>query len=57
MVLTMRPFKIKSIVGHLFCLLGFHDYKIIDATLGFGLAGGTSTLECKRCGQVVTRSN
>jgi len=54
---TKRTSKLAKIVGRLLCFLGFHDYKIIDATLGFGSAGGTSTSQCRRCGQVVTHSS
>ena len=46
-----------AVVGRLLCFLGFHDFKIINAPLGFGSAGGTSTVECKRCGRVFTRAN
>ncbi len=62
MPVTDRPVKRRAVglagmIGRLLCLLGFHDFKIIDATLGFGAAGGTSTVQCRRCGRVVTRSN
>ena len=54
----MRPAAgVAGKVGRLLCLLGFHDFKVIDATIGFGSAGGTSTVECQRCGRVVTRPN
>ena len=46
-----------GMVGRLLCLLGFHDFKGIDATIGFGLAGGTSTVQCQRCERVITRTN
>ncbi len=46
-----------GIVGRLLCLLGIHDFKVIDATIGFGSAGGTSTVKCQRCGRIVTRPN
>lgn len=49
--------KLAKIVVRLLCILGFHDFKVIDATLGFGAAGGTSTVQCRRCGQVITLSN
>lgn len=55
--MTELPGKLAKIIGSLLCLLGFHDFKIIDATLGFGSAGGTSTVQCRRCGQVITRPN
>jgi len=52
-----RAAGVAGIVGRLLCLLGSHDFKVIDATIGFGSAGGTSTVKCQRCGRVVTRSN
>ncbi len=48
---------LSGLVGRILCFLGFHDFRIIDATLGFGGAGGTETVECRRCGEVVTRPN
>ena len=32
------------------CLVGIHQYKIIDVTYGFGASGSIITLECKICG-------
>ncbi len=55
--MTKPPREPAGIVGRLLCLLGFHDFKVIDATLGFGSAGGTSTVQCQRCERIVTRSN
>ncbi len=37
-----RAGELAGIVGRLLCLLGFHDFKFIDATHGFGWAGGTA---------------
>ena len=34
----------------LLCLVGIHQYKIIDVTYGFGASGSIITLECKICG-------
>ena len=55
--MTERIGKLAKIVVRLLCILGFHDFKVIEATLGFGSAGGTSVVQCRRCGQVITRSN
>jgi len=55
--LWKRVGALAGIVSRLLCLLGFHNFKVIDATIGFGLAGGTSTVQCRRCGRVVTRSS
>jgi hypothetical protein len=45
----------KKFLGHLLCLLGIHDFRVIDATLGFGAGGGVEKVECRRCGLVTTR--
>jgi hypothetical protein len=49
-------------IGHLLCLLGFHDFKIIDKIFGFVLsrklmrqAGGVETFQCGRCQLIVKR--
>ena len=55
--MTEHTDKLAKIVGRLLCLLGFHDFKVINTTLGFGPAGGTSKVQCRRCGQVTMRSN
>jgi len=34
----------------LLCLVGIHQYKIIDVTYGFGASNSIITLECKICG-------
>ena len=52
-----RATGVAGILGRLLCLLGVHDFKVIDATIGFGSAGETSTVKCQRCGRVDTRSN
>ena len=55
--LKRRVGVLAGMVGRLLCLLGFHDFKVIDATIGFGPAGGTSTVQCQRCERVITHSN
>ncbi len=44
-----------EILGRLLCLLGFHDFRIIDATFSFGTGGQVAKVECRRCGYVTTR--
>ena len=44
-----------ELLGRLLCWLGFHDYRVIDASFGFGPGGGVETVECRRCGDRVTR--
>jgi hypothetical protein len=44
-----------SQLGRLLCLLGWHDYKVIDATYGFGPGGNVERVECQRCGRMNSR--
>lgn len=47
--------RLTILIRRIFCRLGFHDFKVIDSTLSFGLAGGTSTFQCRRCGLIDRR--
>ena len=38
------------------CWLGFHDFRVIDVSFGFGASGSIERVECRRCGYVTTRS-
>ena len=42
-------------LGRLLCWLGFHDYRVVDASFSFGAGGGVETVEYRRCGGRVTR--
>ena len=42
-------------VGRLLCLLGFHDFRLVESTGAFGAAGEVQKSECRRCGRVITR--
>ena len=44
-----------KLLGRLLCLLGLHDFQIIDVTFGFGAGGNVAKVECKRCGYVTLR--
>jgi hypothetical protein len=46
---------VSSFVGRLLCGLGFHSFRVIDATLGFGAGGSVEKVECRRCGVIVSR--
>ncbi len=52
---AVRGNDIHKILGQLLCLLGFHDYRIISGTFGFGGAGNVEKVKCERCGHVTTR--
>jgi hypothetical protein len=43
------------LIARLLCLLGSHDYRIIEVTFGFGPSGKVEKVQCQRCGLVTTR--
>jgi len=43
------------LLGRLLCLLGFHDFRVIDRTFEFGAGGSIEKVECRRCGATMTR--
>lgn len=47
--------KLPPLIGRLLCWLGFHDFRVIDRTFGFGPDGGVEKVECRRCGVTITR--
>jgi hypothetical protein len=47
--------KLPPLFGRLLCLIGFHDFRVIDKTFEFGAEGGTEKVECRRCGVTMTR--
>ncbi len=47
--------KMLKILGGLLCLLGFHDFRLISATLGFSAGDTVEKVECKRCNYRTTR--
>ena len=46
--------KLPPLLGQILCWFGFHDFRVISKTFGFG-SGGVEKVECRRCGVVVTR--
>ncbi len=51
----MPSCTIMNIFRRLLCLLGFHDFQVVEVTLGFGPAGAVEKVECRRCGLFTTR--
>jgi hypothetical protein len=47
---------VRTLIARLLCLLGWHDFKIIEGSFGFGASGGVEKVQCRRCGLVTTRS-
>ena len=50
-----KQLDIPRIIGRLLCRLGFHDFEVIEATLGFGDAGSVQKVKCRRCRLIYTR--
>ena len=42
-------------LGRLFCILGFHDFRVLEVRFGFGQGNRIEKVECRRCGWVSTR--
>lgn len=47
--------KLPSLLGRFLCWLGFHDFRVISKTFGFGAGGGVEKVQCRRCGMTLTR--
>lgn len=43
------------ILGRILCLLGLHDYRLVERSVSFGSEGGVEKVQCKRCGLTITR--
>ena len=39
----------------LMCWLGFHDFKVLEISFGFGDAGDVEKVECRHCGLIISR--
>ncbi len=43
------------ILSRLLCVLGLHDFRLIEKIVSFGSEGGVETVRCTRCGLTITR--
>lgn len=43
------------ILGRILCLLGLHDYRLVERNVSFGSEGAVEKVQCKRCGLTITR--
>jgi hypothetical protein len=37
------------------CRLGFHKFRVVDVTFGFGVGANVERVRCQRCGGETTR--
>ncbi len=51
-----RTLTVPKILGRLLCLLGIHDFRILEVTYGFAPGSNVQRLQCRRCGRTTTRS-
>jgi len=42
-------------ISRFFCWLGWHDFRVIDTTFGFGTSGNIEKVKCRRCGVIIAR--
>jgi hypothetical protein len=42
-------------LSRLLCLLGIHDFRILEVRFGFGVGSRIEKVECRRCGLVTSR--
>ena len=50
-----KQLDIPGIIGRWLCRLGFHDFEVLEAILGFSDAGGVEKVKCRRCLSIYTR--
>ena len=46
--------KLPPQIGRFLCWLGFHDFRVVSKTFGFGTDGVEKDV-CRRCGHTITR--
>jgi hypothetical protein len=44
-----------NIFRRFLCLLGFHDFRVVEVTVSFGPTGAVEKVECRRCGHFAIR--
>ncbi len=42
-------------IGRILCLLGFHDFRLVEVEESFSLGGQVKKVECRRCGYYTTQ--
>ncbi len=44
-----------GILSRILCVLGLHDFRLIEKMVSFGSGFGVEKLQCRRCGLIITR--
>ena len=52
---SARSCSMMNLFRRLLCFLGFHDFRVVEATMSFGPSGAVEKVECRRCGRRTTR--
>ena len=47
--------KMMGLFRRLLCFLGYHDFRVVEVTMGFGASGTVEKVECPRCGRSTAR--
>ena len=53
--LKERDGRMPATLGRLLCLVGAHDFRVLEVRFGFGQGNCIEKVECRRCGIVSTR--
>ncbi len=53
--MSQRVADLLQRLSRLLCLLGIHDFRILEVKFGFGVGSRIEKVECRRCGLVTSR--
>lgn len=47
--------RLRQWLDRALCMLGLHQFEVIEVRMGFGPSGAVETVRCRRCGHVRAR--
>lgn len=47
--------RVSAALGRLLCVLGVHDFRMLEVRFGLGKGNNIEKRECRRCGRSATR--
>ena len=53
--MSQRVPELVKRLSRLLCLLGIHDFRILEVKFGFGVGSRIEKVECRRCGLITSR--